>query len=31
MVTFPDDSTYTAKLQAPNTIAWSNNSTWTKA
>jgi len=30
MVTFPDDSTYTAKLEAPNTIAWSNNSTWTK-
>jgi hypothetical protein len=29
-VTFPDDKTYTAKLQAPNTIAWSNNSTWTK-
>jgi len=30
-VTFPDDNTYTANLQAPKTIAWSNNSTWTKA
>jgi hypothetical protein len=30
MVTFPDDSTYTAKLQTPKTIAWSNNSSWTK-
>ena len=29
-VTFPDDKTYTAKLQAPNRIVWSNNSTWTK-
>jgi hypothetical protein len=29
-VTFPDDNTYTAKLQAPKTIAWSNGSTWTK-
>lgn len=30
-VTFPDDKTYSGKLQAPNTIRWSNNSTWTKA
>jgi hypothetical protein len=30
-VTFPDDKTYTAKLQHPNTIRWSNNSTWKKA
>ncbi len=29
-VTFPDDNTYTAKLQAPKTIGWSNGSTWTK-
>uniref|UniRef100_A0AAU2UXG6 PASTA domain-containing protein n=1 Tax=Streptomyces sp. NBC_00003 TaxID=2903608 RepID=A0AAU2UXG6_9ACTN len=30
LVTFPDDATYTAKLQAPNTIRWSNGSTWQK-
>lgn len=29
-VNFPDDKTYSAKLQPPNTIEWSNNSTWTK-
>ena len=29
-VTFPDDATYTGKLQAPNVILWSNNSAWTK-
>lgn len=29
-VTFPDDATYTARLIAPGTILWSNNSTWTK-
>jgi hypothetical protein len=29
-VTFPDDNTYTGKLQPPGTIAWSNNSFWTK-
>jgi hypothetical protein len=29
-VTFPDDNTYTAKLQLPNVILWSNNSAWTK-
>lgn len=29
-VTFPDDKTYTGKLQPPSTIVWSNNSTWTK-
>jgi hypothetical protein len=29
-VTFPDDRTYTGTLQAPNTIRWSNGSTWTK-
>jgi hypothetical protein len=29
-VKFPDDKTYTAKLVAPNTIEWSNNSSWTK-
>jgi hypothetical protein len=29
-VTFPDDKTYTGKLQLPGTIAWSNNSSWTK-
>jgi hypothetical protein len=29
-VTFPDDKTYTGKLQAPATIHWSNNSAWTK-
>jgi len=29
-ITFPDDKTYTAKLQAPATIHFSNNSSWTK-
>ena len=29
-VHFPDDKTYTAVLQPPNVIRWSNNSTWTK-
>jgi hypothetical protein len=29
-VTFPDDATYTATLQAPNTIKWSNGSAWTR-
>jgi hypothetical protein len=29
-VAFPDDKTYTGKLQPPGTIQWSNNSTWTK-
>ncbi len=29
-VTFPDDKTYSATLQAPGTIHWSNNSAWTK-
>jgi phospholipase C len=29
-VNFPDDKTYTAVLQAPNVIEWSNNSSWTK-
>lgn len=29
-VTFPDDNTYTGKLQPPATIQWSNNSAWTK-
>jgi hypothetical protein len=29
-VTFPDDRTYTAQLQPPNQIRWSNNSVWTK-
>ena len=29
-VTFPDDHTYTAKLQLPNVILWSNHSAWTK-
>jgi hypothetical protein len=29
-VTFPDDKTYTGKLQLPNTIRWSNDSAWTK-
>jgi PASTA domain len=29
-VTFPDDQTYKATLTPPNTILWSNNSTWTK-
>jgi hypothetical protein len=30
LITFPDDATYTAKLQPPSTIRWSNGSTWTK-
>ncbi len=30
LVTFPDDATYTAKLQAPGTIRWSNGSAWAK-
>jgi hypothetical protein len=29
-VTFPDDQTYTGTLQSPNTVRWSNGSTWTK-
>ncbi|MGB9180125.1 MAG: hypothetical protein WCB68_12835 [Pyrinomonadaceae bacterium] len=29
-VTFPDDATYTGKLQPPNTIRWSNGSAWRK-
>ena len=29
-VNFPDDKTYTAALQPPNVIRWSNNSSWTK-
>jgi hypothetical protein len=29
-VTFPDDATYTGTLQTPDTIKWSNGSTWTK-
>ena len=29
-VKFPDDQTYTAQLQAPNTIRWSNGSVWTR-
>jgi hypothetical protein len=30
-VYFPDDTTYTGKLQPPGTIQWSNDSAWTKA
>jgi len=30
LVTFPDDATFTAKLQAPGTIRWSNGSAWQK-
>src|SRR4051795_7337237 len=30
LVTFPDDGTYAAKLQAPGTIRWSNGSVWQK-
>ena len=30
LITFPDDATYTAKLQAPDIIRWSNGSTWQK-
>jgi phospholipase C len=29
-VNFPDDTTYTGVLQAPDVIKWSNNSSWTK-
>jgi hypothetical protein len=29
-VNFPDDGTFTAVLQAPNTIAWSNGTHWTR-
>jgi hypothetical protein len=29
-ITFPDDRTYTAQLQSPNKIKWSNGSVWTK-
>jgi hypothetical protein len=29
-VNFPDDKSYTAQLQPPNTIKWSNGSTWTR-
>jgi hypothetical protein len=29
-VTFPDDATYTGKLQPPNAIRWSNGSAWKK-
>ena len=29
-VKFPDDKTYTGQIQAPNTIQWSNGTTWTK-
>jgi hypothetical protein len=29
-VTFPDDATYTGRLETPNRIRWSNNSVWTK-
>jgi len=29
-VKFPDEETYTAVLQAPNTIAWSNGTSWTR-
>jgi hypothetical protein len=28
--TFPDDATYTGRLEMPNRIRWSNNSGWTK-
>jgi hypothetical protein len=30
VVTFPDDAAYGAKLLAPDTIRWSNGSTWRK-
>lgn len=30
LVTFPDAGTFTAKLQAPGTIRWSNGSAWQK-
>jgi hypothetical protein len=29
-VTFPDDATYSGKLVLPSSIAWSNQSSWTK-
>jgi hypothetical protein len=29
-ITFPDDKTYTAQVQSPNKIRWSNGSVWTK-
>jgi phospholipase C len=29
-VRFPDDKTYSGVLQKPDTIRWSNNSTWTR-
>jgi hypothetical protein len=29
-VTFPDDNTFTGRLQPPNTIRWANGSAWTK-
>jgi len=29
-VPFPDDATFTGKLQLPNIIRWSNGSAWTK-
>jgi hypothetical protein len=29
-VKFPDDQTYTAQLEPPNVIRWSNNSVWTR-
>jgi hypothetical protein len=29
-VNFPDDKTYTAKLEPPDVIEWSNNSSWKK-
>ncbi|MBR0716800.1 hypothetical protein [Bradyrhizobium liaoningense] len=29
-ITFPDDKTYTAQLQPPNQIRWSNGSVWTR-
>jgi phospholipase C len=29
-VNFPDDTTYTGVLEAPDVITWSNNSNWTK-
>lgn len=29
-VTFPDDASYTGRLQAPNTIRWSNGTSWLK-
>ena len=29
-VTFPDDKTFTGKLESPNIIKWSNGSVWKK-